>query len=228
MQHRRDFLAKTGIIAVTAFGGASLLGMSGCKKEDDISPTEDLMREHGILNRILLVYDHFRGMIAANQSIDPGTLNTAAMIIQNFVENYHEKQEEDFLFPRFEKAGNLVDLVQVLRTQHQQGRKITGQLLQLSKQPAIQSESDKKKLHDLLYAFLKMYRPHEAREDTVLFPALRKMVSKHELDSLGEEFEKNEHKMFGGDGFDIFVAKTTELEKQLGVYDLAQFTPQGI
>ena len=54
------------------------------------------------------------------------------------------------------------------------------------------------------------------------------MVSKHELDSLGEEFEKNEHKMFGGDGFDIFVAKTAELEKQLGVYDLAQFTPQGI
>ena len=167
MQHRRDFLAKTGIIAVTAFAGASLLGMSGCKKEDDISPTEDLMREHGILNRILLVYDHFRGMIAANQAIDPGTLNSAAMIIQNFVENYHEKQEEDFLFPRFEKAENLVDLVQVLRTQHQQGRKITDQLLLLSKQPAIQSESDKKKLHNLLYAFLKMYRPHEAREDTV-------------------------------------------------------------
>ncbi len=34
-----------------------------------------------------------------------------------------------------------------------------------------------------------MYRPHEAREDTILFPALRKLVSKNEYHSLGEKFE---------------------------------------
>jgi hypothetical protein len=29
-----------------------------------------------------------------------------------------------------------------------------------------------------------MYNPHEAREDTVLFPAFRNLVSKNEYDSL--------------------------------------------
>jgi hypothetical protein len=42
-----------------------------------------------------------------------------------------------------------------------------------------------------------MYRPHEARENIVLFPAFRKIVSTHEYDALGEEFEDNEHKKFG-------------------------------
>ena len=38
------------------------------------------------------------------------------------------------------------------------------------------------------YQFVRMYEPHEAREDTVLFPQFRKIVSKHEYDALGEEF----------------------------------------
>ena len=47
-----------------------------------------------------------------------------------------------------------------------------------------------------------MYELHEAREDTVLFPAFRKIVSKHEYDSLCEEFEKKENQIFHGDGFE--------------------------
>jgi len=43
------------------------------------------------------------------------------------------------------------------------------------------------------------------REDTVLFRAFRKIVSGNEYDSLEEEFEKYEHKLFGADGFDTMV-----------------------
>ena len=71
-----------------------------------------------------------------------------------------------------------------------------------------------------------MYAPHEAREDTVLFPELHKIVSRHEYDALGEQFDRIEQKTFGGDGFDIYVDKIEALEKQLGIYDLAQVTPE--
>ena len=49
---------------------------------------------------------------------------------------------------------------------------------------------------------VRMYGPHEAREDTVLFPEFRKIVSRHEYDSLGEDFEKKETQLFGGEGFE--------------------------
>ena len=71
-----------------------------------------------------------------------------------------------------------------------------------------------------------MYRPHEAREDTVLFPALRQIVSKSEFDALGEEFEKKEHALFGEEGFEKIVDRVASIEKALGIYELSQFTPK--
>ncbi len=223
---RRHFIEKgMAITVVSGIAGMGLLAGCGEKEEEDVTPPEDLMREHGILNRVLLVYDHFLAMLAASQAINPQLVTDSATIIRTFIEDYHEKQEEDFLFPRFETANKLKDLVQVLRAQHQAGRTITAQVLQLAKQPQLTTDADKQQLGHLLTSFIKMYRPHEAREDTVLFPALRDIISKHEFDSLGEDFEKREHQLFGKDGFEQFVGKVGTIEKQLGIYDLAQFTP---
>jgi len=102
---------------------------------------------------------------------------------------------------------------------------VTDQILEFSKSTS-RTDSENQQLIQALTAFNIMYRPHEAREDTVLFPAFRKIVSKHEYDSLGEEFEKNEQKLFGKDGFDTMVNKVSEIEKSLGIYELSQFTPK--
>jgi hypothetical protein len=74
--------------------------------------------------------------------------------------------------------------------------------------------------------FIRMYSPHEAREDTVLFPAFREIVRGHEYDALGEEFEKKEHQLLGEDGFEKMVDRVASIEKALGIYDLSQFTPK--
>jgi hypothetical protein len=66
----------------------------------------------------------------------------------------------------------------------------------------------------------------EAREDTVLFPALRDIVSKQEFGALGEDFEKKEHQLFGEGGFEKIVERVATIERALGIYDLAQFTPR--
>jgi hypothetical protein len=70
-----------------------------------------------------------------------------------------------------------------------------------------------------------MYMPHVAREDTVLFPALHVIITRHEYEALGARFEEIEHKTFGGNGFYIYLDYVTAFEKRLGIYDLAQLTP---
>jgi hemerythrin-like domain-containing protein len=226
---RRDFLGNTiKFVAITGIAGSALL--SGCKDEDDdddqkVSPPEDLMQEHGLLNRVLLIYDACKGHLANNEKFPMESLSKAAGIIRTFVEDYHEKQEENYLFPRFKKMNKLTDLVQVLLTQHNAGRALTDQVMQLTKSSS-PSDTEKQKLIQVLGKFNTMYRPHEAREDTILFPAFRKLVSKHEYDSLGEEFERNEQKLFGKEGFETMVSKVADIEKSLNIYDLAQFTPQ--
>ncbi len=235
---RRDFIKNS--LIVTLSGAAGFNFLSGCKdkegkedKEDKkeegeaqkVSPVEDLMQEHGLLNRVLLIYDTCRMHLINKQAFPTEALSNAANIIRTFVEDYHEKQEENYLFPRFQKANQLTDLVKVLLQQHQAGRRLTDLVMQLTKSPT-NTDKENQQLIKLLTEFNTMYRPHEAREDTILFPAFRKIVSNHEYDSLGEEFENNEHKLFGSDGFETMVDKVTGIEKSLNIYELAQFTPR--
>ncbi|WP_373056682.1 hemerythrin domain-containing protein [Zunongwangia sp. H14] len=233
---RRGFIQKSGLW----IAGAGVVGLSGiavsCKNQENsekeeeeeemVSANEDLMREHGLLNRMLLVYDTAIGRMTASEEFNPNYINQTATIIRNFVEDYHEKLEEDYLFPRLEKANKLTGLTSTLRKQHKAGRGVTEQLLSLTNNGRALKGDDSKKIVDLLKAFNTMYRPHEAREDTVLFPAFKQVVSQHEYDALGEDFEKKEHEKFGEGGFDAMVDKVATIEKQIGVYELDQFTPK--
>jgi hemerythrin-like domain-containing protein len=225
---RRQFLKKSGVIL--AASGFAALANSGAeeegKKDEEISPPEDLMREHGVLKRILLIYGEAIRRIDGNEDLPPEPLADSAKIIREFVEDYHEKLEEDFLFPRFKKANKLVDLVDVLLQQHQAARRLTDITTRLATNHSLKNADDRRKLVDSMRQFIRMYNPHEAREDTVLFPAFRGIVSAHEFDSLGEDFEKKEDELFSEDGFFKVVDRVAETEKKLGLYDLAQFTPK--
>ena len=229
MNDRRTFLRNASTLTASAVVIGSTFSLAQEKKKDDkaeeVGPTEDLMREHGVLNRILLAYEEIDRRIGARQEFNPALLGESADMISRFIEQYHEKIEEDHLFPRFEKAHKLPDLVVVLRTQHAAGRTVTGQIKELVTR-GLRADDDKKFAQECIHKFVRMYRPHEAREDTVLFPALHEIVTQNEFDAMGEEFEGIEKKTFGGDGFDMAVDQITKIEKALGIYDLAQFTPK--
>ena len=225
---RRKFIKAGGIVIASSVLATTrnLMGEEEKKKENEVAPPEDLMREHGVLKRILLVYGEALRRMEAKQDLPPEPIQESATIIRSFIEDYHEKLEEDFLFPRFKKANKLTDLVDVLLQQHQGGRRLTDITMQFATNQALKNPDDRRKLADSMRQFIRMYNPHEAREDTVLFPAFRGIVSAHEFDSLGEDFEKKEDELFGEDGFEKIVDKVAQIEKKLGIYELAQFTPK--
>jgi hemerythrin-like domain-containing protein len=213
-------MAGGGLLAAPAL----LFAAEEKEGEEDVSTNEDLMREHGILKRVLIAYEEIIRRIRAGEEFPPQAVTDGATIIRKFIEEYHEKLEEDHLFPRFRKANKLVELVTVLNAQHQAGRRVTERILAAAS-GSLKTAEERNRLAKDLEAFNRMYSPHEAREDTVLFPALHKIVTPHEYDAMGEQFEKIERQTFGGDGFDIYVDKVAALEKRLGIHDLAKFTP---
>src|SRR5919201_3681149 len=99
------------------------------KEEEEVSTNEDLMREHGVLKRVLLAYDEIIRRIHAKEDFSPQAVIYGATIIRKFIEEYHEKLEEEHLFPRFRKAGKLVELVDTLEAQHRAGRHLTERIL---------------------------------------------------------------------------------------------------
>ena len=221
-------------VLTVGLGGVAGLVLTGAAQQprvatkpigdEGVGPGEDLMREHGVLNRILLIYDEGVRRIGTHQAFAPDALHGAAAIIKRFLEDYHEKLEEDHLFPRFEKAGKLADLVGVLRKQHQAGRQLTAGILEGTASGP--KDAAAAALAEKLRLFAHMYRPHEAREDTVLFPAFRDLVSKEEYERLGEAFESQETKVLGERGYERIVEEVAQIERTLGIYELASFTPK--
>ena len=189
-----------------------------------VTATEDLMREHGVVERLLLIYDTGIRRLNQGEDLDPTILTQAAETMRDFVHDYHEKNEEEQVFPRFKTAGRMVELVTVLQAQHVACRKLTERVLDLS--PKSGSKEQRDQMIQAMQATITMYRPHAAREDTDVFPTLRSLVTPNEFEQIGEALEKSETEKFGADGFEKVAKKVEALEKRLGINDISQFTPK--
>jgi hemerythrin-like domain-containing protein len=227
---------------LAAFASSATLLVSGCastagarrggpkadeKIEEEVSPGEDLMREHGVLERVLLIYEESATRLVGQGPAPVEVLKKSAGIVRRFVEDYHERLEEQFLFPRFEAAHREAELVRTLRVQHGRGRELTDQILRLVSGRAHPGGAERAKLAEVLRSFSRMVRPHAACEDTVLFPAFRELIGAPAYRELGEQFEEREHAKFGKNGFADVVREVARLEEALGIHDLARFTTPG-
>lgn len=195
------------------------------KAQAPVNAPEDLMREHGVLDRILLIYEAGSRRLGHGEDIDPDIFAQAARTMLDFIHDYHEKSEEEEIFPHFKKAGQMVGLVDVLVAQHAAGRKLTEGIIKIA--PAARNNSDQRKqMTDDMQAVITLYRPHMAREDTDIFPTLHSLLTPNEFEELGETLEKKESAKFGSDGFEKAVKVVAAIEKKLGTDDIGQYTPK--
>ncbi|MBD3344883.1 MAG: hemerythrin domain-containing protein [Chitinivibrionales bacterium] len=228
---RKKVLIGSGIFGVSALGSLYGIKRATKKKEEeseeidvDLSAPEDLMREHGVLERLLLIYEECARRLEANITVPSGVIGKTARIARSFVENYHEKLEEQFIFPEFSKENTLTDMVSILENHHEAGRGVTDRILSLSSGRTL-PETSYKELSSACTEYVRMYRPHMAREDTELFPALYALLGSEGVKKMGESFEKEEHRLLGEKGFKGVVKEIASIEKQLEIQDLAAVTP---
>jgi hemerythrin-like domain-containing protein len=221
---RRLFLQNSGALLGLAIVGAPAL-LAGCASKAEplaVPPTEELMREHGVISRLLLIFDEMARRLKCCQELSPATLAEAAALTKGFIQDHHEKLEEEHIFPPFEKAGKMVALVQILRRQHDSGRKLIDYIAAHSS-PGDKNFVQRAQLEASITLFTRMYRPHAAREDTLLFPALRTLLTPDAFTSLGDQFAAAEREAHGTDAV---LSQINDLEKTLGLHDLEDFTPR--
>jgi hemerythrin-like domain-containing protein len=195
-------------------------------KGGDVTATEDLMREHGVLRRALLVYTAAATRLRADpSSVPPEALQKTANLFRAFGEQYHEKKlEEQFIFPAVKKAGgDAAAYADILVVQHDRGREITDYVLALTRGAKLGAASGAQ-LAKVLDSFVLMYQHHAAREDTIVFPAWKQTMTDDQLDDMGDKFEEIEQEQFGEDGFETAVKQIADIEAALGLADISQFT----
>lgn len=229
---RRQFIGRNVIVAASAIGAPTLAAGLAFADGATTSPgeglsesaIEDLMFEHGVLERLLLIYDKSAAMLEQGKRLPNGMLAEAGDIVQKFIHDYHEKLEEDHLFPRFITAHRDTELADTLKAQHNAGRELAKQIKPLAGGAPDGATSDGKKLAGLLRSAGTMYYPHISRENSVLFPAVLDLVTEYEYKRLREVFEQLETKALGARGREKITAQVAQLEETLGISDLAKFT----
>src|SRR3954453_19119888 len=101
---RRELL-RNGAFALTSTALATFsidaLAQKTQKAEPEVTATEDLMREHGVIRRALLVYVELADKIRKSPaSVDAAALHKTAQLFRTFGEDYHERMlEEQHIFP---------------------------------------------------------------------------------------------------------------------------------
>src|SRR5512133_822134 len=100
---RRLLLAAAGGTGLTGMGESAFAAQ---EKEREVGAIEDLMREHGVLRRCLIVYTETAARLRRGDHLDPQPIRRTAELFRRFGEGYHEMQlEEMHIFPKVKAAG---------------------------------------------------------------------------------------------------------------------------
>jgi hemerythrin-like domain-containing protein len=233
-EKRRDLVSTSALLITGSAAGllsADLWAQQAVPEEKEgsepeVTATEDLMREHGVIRRALLVYAELADKVRkSSASVDAASLRKAAQLFRTFGEDYHERMlEEEHIFPVVRKMkSEAAKYPDVLTAQHQRGREITDYILAVTNGPRIASQHAEP-LARVFEGMVRMYENHAAREDTIVFPAWKTNFSNQQLEEISDQFEDIEHKMFGKDGFEDAEKTISGIEGNFGFADLAQFT----
>jgi len=223
---RRHFvtaaLAGSGIVlshAVSSTGFAA-------EKEKPVTGAEDLMQEHGVLRRALLIYRAAAARLRNDPaSVPADALAQTAKLFREFGEDYHEERlEEKMIFPLVRKLKSpAAAYPDILEKQHKRGRELNDYVTSVTRGGAI-SSANALPLAKALDEFEWMYQHHAAREDTIVFIAWKEALSDKAYKEMSEKFEDIEKQMFGQDGFEEMVKKIGQIETRLDLSDISQFT----
>lgn len=191
-------------------------------------PVEDLMREHGVLRRAMLAYrECARRLGQGERAAVAEPLHRTAKLIRRFGEDFHQRAiEEKFIFPALlEEPPPLSRYPAILIAQHEAGREHTSYLLEVSARGQMASGNVRPALR-AIGSFIHMHEHHMSREDTEVFHRWRQSVPTERFEYLDAQMQDVEQRMIGPTGIEQAIAEVSDLERDLGIADLMQFTPR--
>ena len=168
------------------------------EEEEEVAPPEDLMREHGVLNRILLIYEESASAARGGAGRSrPDPLAKGAAIIRTLHRGLPREARGRSPLPALRegggarRSGRRCSAASTRRAAaHRVIQRLSRRRSRAQGAPRADALAERPAPE-----FVRMYRPHEAREDTVLFPAFRKLVSRQRIRRRSvKTFEDKEHR----------------------------------
>ncbi len=160
-------------------------------------PTEILMQEHRLIERVLAALETQAKSILAGGLFDTERSKETIRFIREFADHYHHAKEEDQLFPAMERCGFSREAgpIAVMLAEHDDGRSHVKRMAGAVEDPDREAAGE-----DYAKAarnFVDLLRNHIMKEDEILYPMADQGLSEADQADLLVRFRQVEEEQFG-------------------------------
>ena len=176
-------------------------------------PSDLLVEEHKLIERMLVVLDNIADLLQKGQSVPAEVLEKAVDFIRNFADKYHHGKEEDILFKLMEKRGIPVEggPIGAMLHEHNMGRSFVSALADAADRLEDGDDSARNIVIENIRNFTELLSNHIHKENNILYPMGNQIFSPEDQNYLQQEFEQfNQSK--GQDVHDRYSQVVQELE----------------
>lgn len=180
-----------------------------------MKPTDDLMDEHRVIERMLVILIKASNRLEEGKSVDSAFYVGAVDFLKNFADKCHHSKEEKLLFVKMMERGvsGEVGPIAVMMREHQDGRAHVKNLDKLSKEKMTKSTKDG--LIKASRAYADLLSKHIQKEDNILYPMANQILDDADQRELEKGFEEVEEKVMGPGVHERYHHMIEEWEEKL-------------
>ena len=157
-------------------------------------PTDALEHEHRIIQQVVGAMAALADDVEKGKAAPAEVLQDLLEFLRTFADRCHHGKEEICLFPLLERKGVPPRgcPLGALKMEHETGRALVAQLAKASDAYFSGDPVGKSSLVPLLRNLVELYSAHIWKEDYLLLPMTKKVLSPTEQEALAEEFRRVE------------------------------------
>ncbi len=179
-------------------------------------PTDVLMQEHRVIERMLNILNNAADSVEKGEDVPMTVFEEAIDFIRNFADKWHHSKEEDMLYPAMERRGVPAHggPIGVMLVEHDMGRKFVSGMAAAVERYKKGDEGAKEAIVENARGYASLLGEHIPKEDTILYPMANQVLSPKDNGELMERFEKVEKEM-GEDVHHRYEALVKKLENNV-------------
>lgn len=189
------------------------------ERESRLKPTEILMQEHRVIERVLAAMQTAMQRATSDQQLQPTFFLDAVEFIQGYADAYHHAKEEGVLFKEMEAQGFPTEggPIAVMLSEHEQARAYTGAMKSAAERWDGGEASARSEVTHNAQGYVSLLSDHIYKEDNILYPMADQLLSPEDQERMAETFREMEGTATSDGSLTRFLAIVDRLEKAMRV-----------
>ncbi len=154
-------------------------------------PVIALLAEHDEILKVLGAFETWEAGVHATRKEERFGLRQFLQFFMDFADGYHHVKEERVLFPAMRRFGFAQEPgpVDIMTSEHEQGRQMIGRLSILASQSEPWSPRCFTEIHSLVQSYVVLLRHHIDKESKVLYPMVEANLPPAAWEHIAQRFD---------------------------------------